>query len=81
MTKSRIDQQPDCVLNPANDEMLDGYRDGRDLSNPEPSGNRSHSYRHSFACGRADMAMQPAFGGAATARRLANEAMAKDAAG
>jgi len=37
-------------------EMLDGYRDGFDLSNPEPSGNRSLSYMHGFRNGRADKA-------------------------
>ena len=39
---------------PANNEMLQGYRDGFDLDSPEPSANRSHSYRHGFANGRAD---------------------------
>jgi hypothetical protein len=43
-----IDQRP------ANDEMVEGYRDGFDLSNPEPSENRSYSYRHGYANGRAD---------------------------
>lgn len=36
------------------DEMMQGYLDGFDPSNPEPSDNRSHSYRHGFANGRAD---------------------------
>jgi hypothetical protein len=44
---------------PANDEMVDGYRDGFDLSSPEPSANRSHSYRHGFANGRDDRAGRP----------------------
>lgn len=39
---------------PANDEMVQGYRDGFDLSAPEPTANRSHSYRHGFANGRDD---------------------------
>ena len=39
---------------PANDDMVQGYRDGRDLTSPEPSGNRSHSYRHGFKAGRND---------------------------
>jgi len=39
---------------PANDEMVQGYRDGFDMDNPEPSANRSASYRHGFANGRAD---------------------------
>jgi hypothetical protein len=41
---------------PANDEMIEGYRDGLDLSSPEPSSNRSESYRHGFLNGRADRA-------------------------
>lgn len=36
---------------PANSEMLEGFLDGYDLSLPEPSANRSHSYRHGFANG------------------------------
>jgi hypothetical protein len=44
---------------PANDEMVDGFRDGYDLSAPEPSANRSHSYRHGFANGRDDRSGQP----------------------
>lgn len=39
---------------PANDEMVEGYRDGFDLDAPKPSTNRSRSYRHGFANGRAD---------------------------
>jgi hypothetical protein len=39
---------------PANSEMVQGYMDGRDLDNPEPSGNRSHSYRHGFMVGRSE---------------------------
>ena len=35
-------------------EMLDGYMDGFDLANPDPSGNRSLSYMHGFRNGRAD---------------------------
>ena len=38
----------------ANDEMIQGYMDGLDLSLPEPSDNRTHSYRHGFANGRVD---------------------------
>lgn len=44
---------------PANDDMVEGYLDGLDLSSPEPSGNRSHSYRHGFANGRDDRAAKP----------------------
>jgi hypothetical protein len=39
---------------PANDDMAQGYMDGRDLNSPEPSGNRSHSYRHGFMVGRSE---------------------------
>ena len=39
---------------PANDEMMQGYMDGYDLDAPEPSENRSESYRHSFYVGRAE---------------------------
>ena len=43
----------------ANAEMIEGFRDGYDLSAPEPSANRSHSYRHGFANGRDDRRGQP----------------------
>jgi hypothetical protein len=39
----------------ANQEMIDGYIDGRDANNPEPSLNRSRSYRHGFLAGRSDL--------------------------
>jgi hypothetical protein len=42
------------IRRPANDDMVEGYMDGRDLDAPEPSANRSHSYRHGFAVGRAE---------------------------
>jgi len=34
--------------------MLEGYLDGFNLDSPEPSQNRSLSYQHGFANGRAD---------------------------
>lgn len=37
------------------DEFVHGYMDGRDPISPEPSANRSHRYRHSFAIGRAEI--------------------------
>ena len=43
----------------AENEMVEGYRDGLDLSQPEPSGNRSRSYRHGFANGRDDRMSRP----------------------
>lgn len=47
------------AADPANNEMVEGFRDGYDLSAPEPSSNRSHSYRHWFANGRDDRAGKP----------------------
>ena len=38
----------------AEKEMVEGYLDGLKLDNPQPSDNRSLSYRHGFANGRAD---------------------------
>lgn len=61
------------------DEMVEGYRDGSDPTCPEPSGNRSHSYRHGFACARSDLAGQPAFGSADAARKAAKDAVERDA--
>lgn len=43
----------------ANAEMIQGFLDGYDLSAPEPSANRSHSYRHGFANGRDDRRGKP----------------------
>ncbi len=50
---------PTETTRPANADMVQGYRDGFDLSSPEPSENRSHSYRHGFANGRDDRARKP----------------------
>lgn len=63
----------------ANDEMVEGYRDALDLSSPEPSDNRSHSYRHGFANGRDDRSGKPR-ASAAELRVMADLAMAKDEA-
>lgn len=41
-------------VRPANDDMVQGYRDGYDLTAPEPSANRSASYRHGFTVGRGE---------------------------
>ena len=38
----------------ANDDMVQGFLDGYCLDSPEPSDNRSASYRHGFANGRDD---------------------------
>lgn len=47
----------DLSLNDA--EFLAGYQDGRDPDAPQPSGNRSACYRHSFAVRRAEMNGRP----------------------
>jgi hypothetical protein len=61
------------------DEMVEGYLDGRKPDNPEPSVNRSASYRHGFANGRDDLAHSPR----ATAqmlRLMADKAINEDVA-
>jgi len=62
---------------PANDEMVRGFMDGYDLSAPEPSTNRSASYRHGFMCGRIDKGKigSPGF---EALERMADEAMNAD---
>lgn len=64
---------------PANDEMVQGYLDGGDPDAPEPSANRSASYRHGFANARADRA-HASRGPVAVIRKMADDAMAADAA-
>lgn len=63
---------------PANDEMIAGFIDSYDLDAPEPSDNRSHSYRHGFMCGRIDKGRMKAPGGADRLRAMADAAMAQD---
>ena len=46
-------------MNRAQDEMVEGYLDGRDPDNPEPSANRSAAYRHGFQSGRDDLSRKP----------------------
>jgi hypothetical protein len=41
------------------DDMAEGYRDGGNPDNPEPSENRSASYRHGFANARDDTSGSP----------------------
>ncbi|MDE2100299.1 MAG: hypothetical protein KGL39_23815 [Patescibacteria group bacterium] len=43
----------------ANADMIEGYMDGYDLTAPDPSANRSHSYRHSFWIGRQEKLKLP----------------------
>lgn len=55
-------------------EVLEGYHDGRDPNSPEPSANRSASYRFGFQNGRDDLAGQPrAFAGMIRAEGQAAE--------
>jgi len=63
----------------ANDEMVAGYMDGGNLDIPEPSENRSHSYRHSFAVRRAEVLRKEPLLPAADLRELAEIAEKKDA--
>lgn len=61
------------------DEMLQGYLDGFDPESPDPSDNRSKSYRHGFANGRDDRAHKPR-ASASTLRQEAKKAIAEDTA-
>lgn len=47
-------RRAEVTRRPANDEMVQGYMDGRGTGCPEPSGNRSNSYCHGFKVGRAE---------------------------
>lgn len=68
------------MTRPANADMIEGFRDGYDLTAPEPSANRSASYRHGFMCGRIDKGQQPPRD-PATLHKMADEAMDADAPG
>jgi hypothetical protein len=63
---------------PANDEMVQGFLDGYDPTAPDPSSNRSASYRHGFMCGRLDNDKSPPKYSADQLRRMADEAMNAD---
>lgn len=63
----------------ANAEMVEGFMDGYDLTAPEPSANRSASYRHGFMCARIDKGLVQHQGPADYLRKLADEAMDADA--
>jgi hypothetical protein len=60
------------------DEMLEGYRDGRNPDSPEPSKNRSRTYRHGFQSGRDDLTRKPS-APAEVRRKMAEEAIEADA--
>ena len=62
----------------ANDEMVQGFVDGYDLTAPEPSANRSASYRHGFMCGRLDIGQIPRQWSAGQLRAMADQAMNED---
>lgn len=61
----------------ANDEMVEGYMDGLNPDAPDPSSNRTHSYRHGFANARADLAHR-ARATPPELHRMADEAIDKD---
>ena len=61
----------------ANADLIEGYKDGRDLDAPEPSANRSRSYRHGFAVGRSELNNQR-LGTFDEVMRMADEAMRLD---
>ena len=63
----------------ANAEMIEGYMDGYDLSAPEPSANRSHSYRHGFAVARAEKMQHRPLASYNELCKRADTAMAMDA--
>lgn len=63
---------------PANAEMVEGYMDGYDLNAPEPSANRSHSYRHGFMVGRSEKTAGQSVASFDVLEKMADEAMAKD---
>lgn len=58
-------------------EMMEGYLDGFRPNSPDPSTNRSRSYRHGFANGRDDRARNPRTI-AAVLRVLAEKAIDED---
>jgi len=62
----------------ANAEIVEGFRDGYDLSLPAPGPNRSRSYRHGFMCGRIDKGEVKLRWTADELRKLADEAMDAD---
>lgn len=68
-----------CLTRPANAEMVEGFMDGYDLTAPEPSANRSASYRHGFMCGRIDKGLVKWSGTPGELVEMANKAMDEDA--
>lgn len=66
------------VGRPANADMIEGFRDGYDLTAPEPSSNRSASYQHGFMVARIDKGAVPHQGSAANLSDMADRAMDED---
>lgn len=62
---------------PANDDMVEGYLDGRDHDAPEASANRSASYRHGFKVGRSEINNER-LGSFAEVVAMADRAMEED---
>lgn len=58
--------------------MVEGFRDGYDLTAPEPSANRSASYRHGFMCARIDKGLVQWQGTTGRLREMADVAMNED---
>jgi hypothetical protein len=46
-------------MSEAENDMVDGYRDGRQRDSMEPGQNRSEAYRFGFANGRDDLTKNP----------------------
>lgn len=63
----------------ANDDMVQGYMDGRDKDAPPPSANRSASYCHGFNVGRSEIENR-SLGAFDAMRAAADRAMTADAA-
>ncbi|MDX3965532.1 MAG: hypothetical protein QHD01_02895 [Bradyrhizobium sp.] len=59
--------------------MVEGYMDGFKADSPEPSTNRSQSYRHGFSNGRDDLKLSPRLP-AQVLRLLADQAIREDVA-
>lgn len=62
---------------PANNDMIEGYLDGRDRDAPEASANRSASYRHGFKVGRSEINNER-LGSFVDVGAMADRAMAED---
>lgn len=59
-------------------DIVEGYRDGLDLNNPEPGPNRSACYRFGFANARDDRRGRPRFRSPQEAEELYEAAIKED---